>query len=251
MSATVLEHPLVREYLRRLDGACAALPAGQARELREQIAGHLDEALPPGAGDAEVAAELARLGDPAALAAEAADTADAAGPGPRSPDPRRRNLLSRLRWRGWTSIAVVVAVVAAALTYVIVVQSAAPLSLGGLSAWWFPQDRDHGTMTTTVEGTQMSAPERYGQQQGFLIGVTNDSDWTQTIEGVDPNSEAELLPMTVSVGVGPKDGDGSYSAQTTWVLPGSIPPHSYRVMRVLWTSNVCQIPGNKALSHCP
>jgi hypothetical protein len=238
MSVTVLEHPLVREYLRRVDGACAALPARQARELREQIAAHLDEALPPGADDAEVAAELARLGDPAALAVEAA------GPVPRSPGARLRNRLSRLRWRAWTLIVVVVALLAAALTYVIVVQSAAPLSPGGLSAWWFPQDAARGALTTTVEGTQMSVPERYRQQQGFVIGISNDSDWTQTIEGVDPNSEPEMLPMTVSVGVGPMDGDGSYSAQTTWVLPGSIPPHSYRVMRVLWTSNVCQIPGS-------
>ncbi|HEX4093383.1 MAG TPA: hypothetical protein VHZ33_32085 [Trebonia sp.] len=54
MSAAVLEHPLVRDYLRRLDAACAALPAGQARELREQIVGHLDEALPADADDDEV-----------------------------------------------------------------------------------------------------------------------------------------------------------------------------------------------------
>ena len=47
MSAAVLEHPLVRDYLRRLDAACAALPYAQARELRDQIIAHLDEALPP------------------------------------------------------------------------------------------------------------------------------------------------------------------------------------------------------------
>ncbi len=47
MSDTVLEHPLVREYLRELNAACVALPAAQARELREQITAHLDEALPP------------------------------------------------------------------------------------------------------------------------------------------------------------------------------------------------------------
>jgi hypothetical protein len=49
--------------------------------------------------------------------------------------------------------------------------------------------------------------------------------------------------MTVSVGVGPDDGDGGYSGQTRWVLPAPIPPHSYRVIRVLWTSGVCQGPG--------
>ena len=124
MSAAVLEHRLVRDYLRRLAGACAALPAGQARELREQIIAHLDEAVPPGATDEEVAAELVRLGDPGALAAEAA------GPSPRSPGARLLTRLSRLRWWAWTSIAAVVVVLAAGLVYVIAVQTAAPLSQG-------------------------------------------------------------------------------------------------------------------------
>jgi hypothetical protein len=236
MSATVLEHPLVRDYLRQLAGACAALPAGQARELREQIIAHLDEALPPGAPDAEVAAELARLGAPAALAAEAA------GPGPRSLGARLRNRLSRLRWWAWTSIAVLVVVLAAAAGYVIAVQSAAPLLQDGLSGWWYAQDGDRTVMTTTIDGTQFSAPERFHQQQGFVIGIDNESDWTQTIEGVDPNSEFPMLPMTVAVDVGPGAADGNYNDQTRWLLPASIPPHSYRVIRVLWTSNICQDP---------
>jgi len=38
MSDTVLERPLVREYLRALDAACASsLPVAQAGELREMI----------------------------------------------------------------------------------------------------------------------------------------------------------------------------------------------------------------------
>jgi hypothetical protein len=138
---------------------------------------------------------------------------------------------------------VVVVVLAAAVGYVIAVQSAAPLSHDGLSAWWYPQDSARGVMTRTMVGTQMSVPERYRQQQGFVIGIDNESDWTQTIEGVDPNSEVPMLPMTVSVGVGPQAAKGSYDAQTRWVLPASIPPHSSSVIRVLWASNVCQVPG--------
>ena len=80
MSAAVVEHPLVRDYLRRLDAACAALPAAQAHELRDQIIAHLDEALPPHAATDEVAAELDRLGSPAALAAEAAGPARPTAP---------------------------------------------------------------------------------------------------------------------------------------------------------------------------
>ena len=71
MNGTALDHPLIRGYLRDLDAAFAAAPAGQARELREQITAHLQDALPPSAGDREVAAALARLGSPASLAAEA------------------------------------------------------------------------------------------------------------------------------------------------------------------------------------
>jgi hypothetical protein len=239
MSATVLEHPLVRDYLRRLDAACAALPAAQARELRDQIIAHLDEALPPDAAGDEVAAELDRLGTPAELAAEAT------GPGPRSPGARLRARLARLRWWTWTSIAVVVAVLATGAGYVIAVQSAASLSQGGLSTWWYPQDADRGVQATTIDGTQMSVPERFNQQQGFVIGIYNESDWTQTIEGVDANSQIPTMPITVSAGVGPADADadGGYTDQTRWVLPAPIGPHSYRVIRVLWTSGVCQDPG--------
>ena len=88
----------------------------------------------------------------------------------------------------------------------------------------------------------MSVPERYQEQQGLVVGINNESDWTQTILGVDPNSEVPMLPMTVSVGTGSQAVEGSYNGQTKWILPASIPPHSSRVIRVLWTSNVCQVP---------
>ena len=71
MSGTALDHQLVRDYLRELDAAMRGLPAAQARELKEQITAHLDDALEPAADDHEVAATLRRLGSPADLAAEA------------------------------------------------------------------------------------------------------------------------------------------------------------------------------------
>jgi Nitrate and nitrite sensing len=71
MSGTALDHRLVRDYLRELDKAMRGLPDSQARELKEQITAHLDDALQPGAGDHEVIATLSRLGSPADLAAEA------------------------------------------------------------------------------------------------------------------------------------------------------------------------------------
>jgi hypothetical protein len=82
MSGTVLDHRLVRGYLRELDAVMRGLPAAQARELREQITAHLDDALGPDAGDYEVAATLSRLGSPADLAAEAGAASGSSGPRP-------------------------------------------------------------------------------------------------------------------------------------------------------------------------
>jgi hypothetical protein len=82
MSGTVLDHWLVRGYLRELDAVMRGLPPAQARELREQITAHLDDALGPDAGDYEVAATLSRLGSPADLAAEAGAASGSSGPRP-------------------------------------------------------------------------------------------------------------------------------------------------------------------------
>jgi hypothetical protein len=102
MSGTALDHRLVRDYLRELDAAMRGLPPAQARELREQITAHLDDALPPDAGDQEVAETLSRLGSPAGLAAEAAN--GSSGP--------RLALSSRVRWRLAAVIAVPTAIAA-------------------------------------------------------------------------------------------------------------------------------------------
>src|SRR5271157_5039338 len=49
MSGTSIDHELVRDYLCELDAALRGLPAAQARELKDQITTHLDDALPPDA----------------------------------------------------------------------------------------------------------------------------------------------------------------------------------------------------------
>jgi nitrate/nitrite sensing protein/HAAS domain-containing protein len=107
MSGTALDHRLVRDYLRDLDKAMRGLPDTQARELKEQITAHLDDALQPGAGDDEVTATLSRLGSPADLAAEAGAASGSSGPG---------LALSgrRVRWR-LAAIIAVPAVIAAVL----------------------------------------------------------------------------------------------------------------------------------------
>jgi hypothetical protein len=241
MSGTVLEHPLVREYLRRLDAACIALPAAHARELRDQITAHLDEALPPGAADDEVVAELDRLGTPGGLAAEAA------GPAPRSAGARLRGRLARLRWWAWASIATVFAVLAAAAAYVILVTTAAPLLQTGIEGWWYPRDGAAQVQTTADGATQTTVPERFGQQQGFVVGLENDSDWTQTILGVDPGRQTGSVFETVTGTSYGADGGWNRNDQMSWRLPAVIPPHSYRNIRVLWTSNFCNSPGAQVI----
>jgi hypothetical protein len=249
MSAAVLEHPLVRDYLRRLDAACAALPAAQARELRDQIIAHLDDALPADAADDEVGAELDRLGSPAGLAAEAA------GPARRSAAARLRIRLSRLSRRAWTLIAVLVVLIvvpiAGVATYLSSVLSADPLVQGGIGSWWFSLDQNaRGAVTSAGDVTQISVPERWGQQQGIVVGVYNNSGWTQTIVG--PGGAwavpGALSPVLLAVGSDPvSDAGGNWSAKTHWDLPGSIPPHSYRLLRILWTSRVCNTPGGSTI----
>lgn len=105
MSGAALDHRLVRGYLGELDAAMRGLPAAQARELKEQITAHLDDALGPDADDQEVAAALSRLGSPAELAAEAG--AASGSPGPRAAPGTRRT-----RWR--LAVAIAVPIVTAA-----------------------------------------------------------------------------------------------------------------------------------------
>ena len=58
MSGTALDHPLIRDYLRELDGAFAGSPAGQARELREQLTAHSPAQSPEAGARGRVAALL-------------------------------------------------------------------------------------------------------------------------------------------------------------------------------------------------
>jgi hypothetical protein len=237
MNETVLEHPLVREYLRAFDTAAAGLPAAQARELREQIATHLDEALPPGATEEEVSAELARLGTPKALAAEAA--------GSRPATRRLLSRLSRVRWWVWTLLAAVIAVAAAVITYVILAETAEPLMFNGVYSWWSPVDAARSVDTEAAGYSQSTVPIRSGQQQGYVVYLDNNSDWTQVILGPAPNGFDGIgawggNPVQIGVGDSPEieEGGGDFRA-VRYVLHGAIPPHSIRAVRVLWTSVTC------------
>jgi hypothetical protein len=84
-------------------------------------------------------------------------------------------------------------------------------------------------------------PQRYGVPQGWVVTIFNDSDWTQTILGPDPSMEnvtAEQATVAVACGQG-VDCEGDWNSGTRWTMPASIPPHSSRLLRVLWTFSDC------------
>jgi hypothetical protein len=241
MSDTVLERPLVRQYLRALDAACAILPVAQAQELHEQIAAHLEEALPPGASIAEVTAELTRLGSPRSLAAAAV------GPSRFLVLRKLRNRARRVRWWVWTAIAVVVSALGTGAGFLISMNSATPLYVLG-TGWLYPADQAHAVDTSAGVISQTTVPVRSGQRQGITFGVWNDSDWTQVILGTDPRwYEFSFTDIQVTVQSGPhlNEVGSTLSGTSYYASPGVIPPHSYRYVRLTWTSNVCLTKGGE------
>jgi hypothetical protein len=240
MSDPVLERPLVRQYLRALDAACAILPVPQAQELHEQITAHLEEALPPGASIAEVTAELTRLGPPRSLAAAAA------GPSRFLVLRKLRNRARRVRWWVWTAIAVVVAALGTGAGFLISMNSATPLNVLG-TGWLYSADQARAADTSAGLVTQTTVPVRSGQRQGITFGVWNDSDWTQVILGTDPRwYEFSFTDIQVTVQSGPhlNDVGSTLSGTSYYASPGVIPPHSYRYVRLTWTSNICLAKGS-------
>ncbi len=250
MSA-VLDHRLVRDYLRQLDAALAGLSAGQGRELREQITAHLDDLLSPEADDLEVSAALSRLGSPTELAAEATAESSAAS----QARPRRtvRTRLVAFGWRRWLLVGTGVLLAAVALGYYVAMQTAPELIFNGNESWWYRQDAAREVDTSADGASQTTVPIRSGHWQGFAITLVNESDWTQTVlgppTGLDaawdsPNGGPRMAQLSVSTPNRNIDNGGFITAGVKFVLPGSIPPHQIRMLRVLWRSSACLEKGS-------
>jgi len=62
MSETALGNRLVDAYLRVFDAEAAVLPVSRARELREQVVAHIEDAVGADASDEEIAVVLSDLG---------------------------------------------------------------------------------------------------------------------------------------------------------------------------------------------
>lgn len=236
MRGTAVGHPLVLEYLRQLDAALKALPVKAARELREQVAAHLDDAVSPVADDEAISEILRRLGSPRDIAAEAASLAG------------NRRWLARLGWRVWALIAAAVIVIAAVVSYVAVIESTGPLTSQGISAWWYPQDSRRAVITGAADATQTMVPIRPGHSQGFVIELFNYTSRTQTVLGTTDDLTAPNGGANPGIGVSTLDPHAGVSIvghypENLWslryTLPVSIPPKQSRALRMMWTSNGC------------
>ncbi|MCW2934671.1 MAG: hypothetical protein JWM19_5633 [Actinomycetia bacterium] len=240
-STTVLDRPEVREYLRLLDLATASLPGPQARELREQISAHLEDALSPAATSEEVKAELRRLGPPRGLAREAE------GPLPHPALTRLGRRLRRVRWWAWTAIGTAAVAITAWVAVIQVMENAAPLSPMPYG-WLYPQDYNHAVNTSADMANQTTISVRLHQQQGIGVYVFNNSDWTVTVLGPAPNwiPVGSQSPVRVLVETGPHlDRGGNPLQSASYVTPGSVPPHSNRLLRIVWTSQGCNLKGGE------
>ena len=238
MSGTALDHPLVRDYLRDLDQALAALPPGQASELTEQITAHLDEALLPGTTADEIVAVLARLGRPADLAAEA--MGDDAG-APAQPARRLSQLhWLRLGWRRWTAIGAAVLIIAAGAGYLNAMATIAPIQFANVTAWWYKPDYTREIDTQADERQQTTVPIRSGQRQAFAITIINPSGWPETVLGA-ASGQPSPGSRSVQVGVSPLnvDNGGFPTRRLRFYRPFTIAPHQTRILRVMWTSTIC------------
>jgi hypothetical protein len=129
LSETALVHPLVAGYLKLFDAEAAILPVNRARELREQVVAHIEDAVGPDASDEEIETVLRGLGPPRLLVAE---VVAATG---------KRHRAAGVGWRGWSLIGVLLLVAAGVTVYHIKIdnmKSVAPLFVEGQSGWWYP-----------------------------------------------------------------------------------------------------------------
>jgi hypothetical protein len=240
---TSLDHALIRDYLRAVDTAFAALSSAQARELRQQIVAHLADALPQGAVDEEVVAALDRLGAPSELAAEAA-----AGRTPEPPSAvavrRMRIRIGRLSWTAWALVAAAVIVVGAGTAYLVAFLTAGSIQSGGGTGWLYAQDYTREVNSQADLAMQTTAPIRSGQRQGLILNIYNPSNWTQTVLGLAPGGSPFGTPLQIGVSrPNVEINRGGMIRNVSYTLPEAIPPHQFREVRVQWTSTVCLAKG--------
>jgi hypothetical protein len=146
-------------------------------------------------------------------------------------------------------VAVIVALVATMIGYIIAIETAPVIEPSGTSTWWFAQDVRRAVETQADGAFQTTVPTRSGQEQGFVITVYNPSDFTQTVLGLPSASYSWIGGPNVQTAVANsltiQRGGGVFSGPE-WMSPGTIPPHQIRALRVLWTSTACLVGGSSS-----
>lgn len=241
---TIFTHPAVETYLAELDQELAVLDAGSAADLRDQVRAHIEDALAPGATDADVAATLRRLGPPHELVA-----ADDAGSEPRRVVVYTRPSLSG--WLGqrsrkwWTAFAGIVVLVAAITTAVVIETNIAPVQGQCLPCGFrYAADRNHSRMSTADNIDEDTAPVRFRQDQAILFAISNPSDYPQRILGGRPDLDT-ATPTYLQIGTVGLDRIHAPFSQGphNFARDVSIPPHGLRLVVLHWIQNFCPQPG--------
>jgi hypothetical protein len=151
--------------------------------------------------------------------------------------------------RGWIAVAVIAVLVGTATYYLIPSKVPGSLRFGGSSLWWYAQDDNRQRESQADGATQMTVPVWPGQRQGILINIYNPTEVTQTIlgPGAGPDEFHDTLgvqPGQVRVSVPNANVEGGgVTRNVKFTLPGVIPPHQYRLLRVIWVANACSQAG--------
>jgi hypothetical protein len=243
--STALDQPLVAGYLRELDVALAALPPAVATELSQDLRAHLLQTLPGGADDDTARNALVALG-PATLAALAGAWPGSDQSAKHDRKPLLRRALAgakRVPGRFWVLLAAAAIAVAVPTGTLIYWHTQPDITVAGSFALWTPED--HVVQTQADGATQITIPLRPGHIQGFAVTVYNPSDLSQRILGAAANTISPGAPEPPRIAVStslPMKLFGEPHA-VHYQAVGTIPPHSYRWLRVLWRSYQCYLEG--------
>ena len=138
-------------------------------------------------------------------------------------------------------------------TYINVFRSAPLIQFGGSYTWWYTQDASRQVFTSAAGAQQITVPLRSGQRQGLAIGIENPSNFTETVlgppTGINAPWDSPNGPLSpVQVGVSVFDRvivNGGMTRDVAFTLvPASIPPHQYRLLRITWISDTCLQEGD-------
>lgn len=142
--------------------------------------------------------------------------------------------------------------VGTATYYLVTYATPDSLQFGGRAGWWYAQDYNHEHESQADNATQSTVPDRPGQRQGIVINIYNPTGVTQTVLGPgtginDFRDSLGLQPGQVRVSVpNPNVNRGGMIRNIRFVIPGAIPPHQWRELRVIWVSNACFEPSGGA-----